>query len=115
MRAFLKSKRDDITSYLRLNLESPKRVQSIIDEVINFLNQEKYSGSLKEKVEIAIQELLQAKKTAKSFESGLLSDLSSSNDLAAKTEKDLSSWYIGVIGTSESAIDLITSHLNHGR
>lgn len=112
MYSFLENQKNLITSHLRYNLQSPKIVIGIIDEIIKELNLTKYGNQdLNKKIEFAIQELNSAKKNANYFSEGMLSDMSSRFDLAATTNKDADIWYKGVIGTSEEAINLITRHL----
>jgi hypothetical protein len=102
--------RDKFTSFERYNLESPKRIQAVINEAIAFLNSIKYDEKLDEKVKESIAQLQLAYRHSESFSKLLTSDFTLTNDLAA-THPDSEIWYIRVVGTTEAAIDFTLKHI----
>lgn len=108
----LKSFRRSITSYQRLNIESPKRLQYLIIDIIIFLNKIKTNGDLKDKIEEAIKELKIAHSNAEELSATLKPDFSSRSDIAVKADiETISAWATQVIGTGEYALDIIIDYM----
>jgi hypothetical protein len=100
------------TMLLTFNLESPKRMQYAINETLKYLKSINFEGKLKEKAEKSIEYLNLAHSNAERFSKDLRMDFSSSNDLAAKHTDEMF-WYQQVIGTAESAIDVIVHYIDN--
>ncbi|OYU68026.1 MAG: hypothetical protein CFE22_01570 [Cytophagaceae bacterium BCCC1] len=108
----LKSFRQSITSYQNLNIESPKRLQYLIVDIITYLNKIKTDGALKDKIEDAIKELKIAHSNAEELSHTLKPDFSKTSDIAVLLDiQTVSAWAIQVIGTGEYALDIIIDHM----
>lgn len=106
----LKSYRDQFTGYLHFNVESPKRIQWNINQAIEFLNSIKTDGPVKDRIETSVKYLQQASRSATLFGSQMKID-PKGYDLEV-THNNPSYWYQQVIGTAESAMDIIIRYLN---
>ena len=105
----LKMYRDTFTSHLHFNAESPVRMQGDINRAIEFLNSIKTEGTAQERIKSSIEYLNQASRSAKVFGSTMKID-PKGYDLEV-THENPSHWYQRVIGTAESAMDVIIGYL----
>ena len=99
-------------AHLRFNAESPKRIQPVIQEAIQFLQSIKYEGEMKNRVKTSIDYLKLANDNADTFAKEMKADMTKRFDLAA-IHPDDSFWYQQVIGTAEASMDLLTRYLTH--
>ena len=110
----LSNYKDSFTRLLYFNIESPKRVQSLINETVSFLQPIKCEKKLRLKIEESIIDLQSAYSHSEDFSKGLRTDFSRTNDLAAiHIDENDNSWAQQVIGTAEAAIDNILRFLGN--
>lgn len=86
------------------NVESIRRVQYLIDGIIEFLNSVNADKELSKRIKTAIQHLQAAHANAETFGQGMQVDRRTHSDTAV-THPDEMFWYRQVIGTAESALD----------
>lgn len=104
--------RRQVTSHLKLNLESPKRIQFLITDILAYLESIQFSESTNKRVESAKKWLKDAYENADEVSKNIKTDFSSSFDSAVKyDETNNTTWYQQVIGTAESALDCIIDYL----
>ncbi len=105
----LNSFKRDFGHYARYNIESPQRIQSDIQQAINFLEDVKVTGELKKRVVRAIGQLQQALQNAQIVSRQIKPD-PADKDLGAIIDDD-SFWYQQVVGAAEGAMDTAVHYL----